>query len=756
MADDNKVTITLGSAIDNGSTQTIEGPLLINGVVNSFSDLYSYSTLTSDPLNFTSDDSVVYFVRNINNDSTTDKTTANTSSGLNYPERGAFYRYNWDTKDWDLIMVGSHSHADMELLDRLGEIDITALPTGAEKVLMLKKTDSTSTADLTSEYDLTWVDQKTLPDIIKNGKEQYLAADATGNIAWSNELLPVQTSRSLKVTVSADNLKSNKQLVLTGEYLSENSASYDSKYDDVLVIDDGLAVSDAEISTEEDTDSSNALGYDVYITIPDTDNHVFEAGETVLVMILRNGLAGTFDTIKDQYATKSDLVKYASSGTFDLSGYVTEDELKTVLAKYSKVGHTHADYIKRTDYDAFDWRYAPYYHNHSQYITITRFLDLLGQITDTSSDVQQIFDNYKTEVDDAIANLVNDKNDILQAVQELLSSATFDADKIIYDDDTLSNYLLELKSQLDSTANPTDKDVTTVAPITVQLGNDSSIGYSSGDVILAGTRLNTILTKMLRKKIAPSLVSPTVSAAEKQSTQITGSDCVVTIVPDFIQNDGGTLSSITINVYIDKDGKTLFKSYAGAEGSATSITLPLIAKDTSGFCYRIDIVAAYGAGPEKKDNLGNGGYKIAAGSAVATYTITCKPAFMIGYLKSTIDSADAMNYSLLHAALENSGENFDYYTEDDLDSYMIRKKIISDSAARSLLLLRPVSSSLSFDEVQLNSQGYDLLDDMEEKIVDMNPDQNGPFDNYEVHYMTLNQALRSNIVLTAYLKKVGD
>lgn len=135
---------------------------------------------------------------------------------------------------------------------------------------------------------------------------------------------------------------------------------------------------------------------------------------------------------------------------------------------------------------------------------------------------------------------------------------------------------------------------------TVQLGVGGSVGgIKTGDVIDAGTDLDTLIKKIIMKRVPATYTAPKISLAVSKGAQPgnyeVGTTLTATMTANFTQQDAGGLTSIKIS--------------DGAVDVLESTTSPLVLSDhaitvnegTTSF----RAVASYGEGAIKKDNLGD-------------------------------------------------------------------------------------------------------------------------------------------------------
>ena len=100
----NQITMSFTGYDDNDDNViSFEGPIYVSAQVDNVSDL-----LTLDISTWNKEDPLVVFVKNVN------------SEAGETAHRGSFFKYDFDTSGWLQIMLGSHSHSNMELLNQLG------------------------------------------------------------------------------------------------------------------------------------------------------------------------------------------------------------------------------------------------------------------------------------------------------------------------------------------------------------------------------------------------------------------------------------------------------------------------------------------------------------------------------------------------------------------------------------------------------------------------------------------------------------
>ena len=138
-------------------------------------------------------------------------------------------------------------------------------------------------------------------------------------------------------------------------------------------------------------------------------------------------------------------------------------------------------------------------------------------------------------------------------------------------------------------------NVKTSEEISVMLTNDVG-SYSNGDVIAAGTSVDSIVRKLLQVQIPPSYTAPTASISVTAGTSAGSYEVGTTASPSFsgafTKNDAGALSSIVIK---KNDVEVV-----------TSTTSPVAHSDsfTIDGTVKFKAVATYAEGTIKQDNFG--------------------------------------------------------------------------------------------------------------------------------------------------------
>lgn len=135
---------------------------------------------------------------------------------------------------------------------------------------------------------------------------------------------------------------------------------------------------------------------------------------------------------------------------------------------------------------------------------------------------------------------------------------------------------------------------------TVQLGAGGSVGgIKTGDVIDAGTDLDTLIKKIVMKRVPATYAAPRVTLAVSKGSPSgnyeVGTNITTTLTANFVKNDAGALTNLAI-----LNGSTNVVEGTTSPLSATdhNFTVP---EGTVTF----KATAAYGEGAIKKDNLGD-------------------------------------------------------------------------------------------------------------------------------------------------------
>lgn len=738
-----KVTMTFSGYDDSAdSTVMFEGPLKINKVLDDISGLTTY-----DLSGFSSGDSVIAFVRNVNYNGTTPS-----KGSITY--RGAFFKYDWTTLGWQQIMLGTHSHANMALLDELGNISTEGMSAGDEKILKIKKSDSTESGTA-ADYSIGFSDETILPEPPEDseGKTLYLMRGSDGKLQWANHLVPSQTFCVMNVRVSStirpSGDSSKKSIFLSSSALKTANASYDKDSgDELLTFDGGNLIATATTVTDSG----------ITITIADSETgHTFDDDETVTVIILRNGINGLLSSINRNFATKADLVSLSSKGTVDLSAYETKSDFKEQKSKFSIKGHVHPEYLRKDDYDAFDWRYADYNHTHAQYTTRNDVLAILADAVGSSGVISTdtAWASITASFEEKMAQYENKfiTKETAEALIESRVSQTANTDSIIESDtgENLSDYLTNLQGAVETASNSTTDKVTSKA-IKVNLGEGQTIGgYSNGDTINNGTTLTSVLTKLVTKEAVPELKNPELNSVVSQDTTASGKRASIKIAFGFSKGDGGDLSSLRLRMYLKKSPTDADTPYLDLSPDVTETSydqkLDLFPIDDSGLCCTVVIDATYLDGPLIESNIAGKEYQIKAGKLSKTLEIYCERKYIFGYLKTGVESESDLTGDAISQAIADATMN--EYDDDDIAKLGSIIAFQNESGARTLIFAEPESKSTKITKILYKEQGYDAMDLFSKiehlQIKDYSGSVSGLSPMYRVYYLPLRQAIKSDM-----------
>jgi hypothetical protein len=518
------------------------GPLVLYKTVDSITDLVLLPQAYGFPVKTaTVTPNVVVFVKRI------------TGYSLNDPNnRGAYFKYNYEIGSWQEILLGTHSHENKELLDKLGNFALNKDTIGESYLTLdISAGDVDGNGNpLTYEYNVNWksIPDNVLPDVPESETNLYLRVDADGNKQWVNDF------------VAAQNFQVIKERVLLGA--GENSTytitfdqeiSYDESLGDyALVWSDSLLISDKTISYNLDTKK---------ITVTSATTQ-FNNNEYATLMIIRNGAAAAIAELAEDYVTKSELINVLSGGAVNLKNYATKSELNN----YAKRQHSHADLAKK-DHN-HDNRYAFFFHTHPEieaqiesriqtHLTMhPDVFDMLTQISQTINGNEQLqtliqglnFDTDLSEINSKIDDLNamfndNSNSPINIQLKYYLDNREFNGYQIMIDPSRISQtgeiknleeILIDIYQKLDFENEVVNtNEVLLSDDIEVKLADGVEVGrYSNNDLISSNTQLTTVLKNMLQKKIIPEYIKPNLNIAWNinQMPEV-GSTINVSVVP---------------------------------------------------------------------------------------------------------------------------------------------------------------------------------------------------------------------------------
>lgn len=488
-----KVTIrfSMDDTPDKNGDILIEGPIKVFTSVDEVSDLVKLNDLPTD-------EDVYVCVKN----------TAKTSETQKY-QRPSYYLHSCSDNIWTEVLVGTHSHENKDLLDDLGQLDVTELSNGINKLLTVEKLDY-NTNDRKYKYQFKWKDlPRELPEIPEDLLDKPVTLSyVDGKYEWSDKLIPAQTFQYAVKTIAASTFAREQNPTLTEEerlnQIIENVSYSKDKGDQALIFINGSFLTNYTI------EPYNIDGVDykaVKITL-NTDNidEMFDIGDILTIIVIKAGAAGYMDTVRDQYVTYDDLIKFIRDGikddetgeithTLDLKNYATKKELEEKAdvnhnhTRYSSIGHDH------------DLIYAPYYHIHNEYVTAEelklKVLEEIGKITINGSVTEDSIINAVEGIlntqQESFNNLLENTHNSLKDLQTQIGALS--ADDISYNKDTtrpLSDYLAELQRTVDEIISSASSVISEDLVIGTDVGN-----VKSGDIIPAKTTYESVFRRLL-------------------------------------------------------------------------------------------------------------------------------------------------------------------------------------------------------------------------------------------------------------------
>lgn len=285
--------------------------------------------------------------------------------------KGMYYLFNWENNGWDPIVIGSHTHSNMELLDQLGELDVSELQLNQRKVLAVKKINNVNPDFDNGDYDgvykykFEYIDLgeiPSLPEAPATDDSLYLSVDKNGEYKWVNRLLPAQTFGYLSLEVTDENKDpSGKTITISKSILEQNNFTFDvNKGDNLLIFDSGKLLSDI-VTTQNDTSLTISINND-------NPGEVFDIGEKLVLLVLHDGARAIIEDLDGRYWTKQEALDALTENRLSLEGYPTTNEMHTYAAPKN---HRHSQYVSKQELDNgfLDWKYAAFYHAHSEYLT---------------------------------------------------------------------------------------------------------------------------------------------------------------------------------------------------------------------------------------------------------------------------------------------------------------------------------------------------------------------------------------------------
>jgi len=530
----------------------VAGPVNVFATVESVSELYELENAT---------DGVVVYVKNVTNDNSSLKS------------RGAYFSYKELTDSWQEILLGTHTHENKQFLDKLGDVDVTG-PVGTKKffTLEIKNTDD---SDATYEYDINWEDFpdiKGLPETIEGEKDLYLSYDELGNPEWKNNFIAAQAFQFKSKQVTENTLS-----------VSFNDVIFDSSLDEVLVLAGKFFVYNIQKPVQYNSQTKVLTITLVSDESSSSEIESFEAGETISILIIRNGAAAILDSLAKDYVTYDDAINMLTGGTVNLNDYAR----KTDLNGYAKKYHTHSQFA-REDHN-HDYRYAMFNHTHSQYLTRNAALTLIEEVLAVHPDILdklQAISDYLVENAPELATLAT-KTDIeeLQASINLINSSFatrvqnyLDTESTIQSERVKTNFtdeggniknldqmLVEILDGIQTDLGNTHadeiflkEDIPVILPQGETVGD---YGNMNRNIVDNQNNLQQILKNVFQKRVVP-----TYQVGRLETTFVVpelyevGETISVTVNTSYIRNNSGLLSNYTIDSTVNNVTTILHQS----------------------------------------------------------------------------------------------------------------------------------------------------------------------------------------------------
>ena len=370
MAD--KITMTFTGYDDNDDGYvSFEGPIAISAQVDTVDDL-----LTLNISNWNREDPLVVFVKNVNADIG------------KIPYRGSFFRYNFDTGSWQQVMLGSHSHANMDLLNQLGEIDTYGMKPGDRKILTIEATTVNSyyvrvgynESDNNRTY-IQWCRETDDSAVEENWHNLLRCSDI-----YDRNPFRIESNGTIFVSLLRNIVNENNNIVTYTKYKYINCDEQDILGTDgkpvvwnnsaTLYVDDGVLKYRYNDGTILSVDiASEVRLYKNRVQWKWKYNNYWTDVASISEIIQDDT---SYDAKYSQFGytfSYCDLDELTINKTSD-----GESESDFDSSKYALKSHTHNQYIKWTDADAFDYRYADYHHTHGEYITKAQVVALISDI----------------------------------------------------------------------------------------------------------------------------------------------------------------------------------------------------------------------------------------------------------------------------------------------------------------------------------------------------------------------------------------
>lgn len=401
--------------------------------------------------------------------------------------RGAYYQYDFVRKDWDLMLIGQHSHTNKLFLDELGNSVYEVIESNMNKELFPTLVYNSEPGK--GEYEIAWREipnmEKELPELpeIQPGQYRYLTQQEDGELIWENNLLPNQTFQF-------ETIKVNPSTLINGEVVFDIDKI--NNEDRLMVFESGIANGNPNYYFNE----SNKLVLQISDTWIDEDR---EIQITAFMIRVLGGLA---------------------SNDIRLINYYSRDKIDSLLKGKADWNHTHPEYSKKGH--NHDGEYSEIGHTHSQYITLSNMISYMGRLHNLSD----------TAIEDLIKDILDE--DFITEMQIFMTNADrritaieteledgIDSEKVKYVDqgkatsletmirnimNTLENLDFKIEADLDN------MDVSDVKLNTDLIAKESFGGIHKGDVFLKdtddtpGDTLDVILSTLFNKaRVKPYL-----------------------------------------------------------------------------------------------------------------------------------------------------------------------------------------------------------------------------------------------------------
>lgn len=251
--------------------------------------------------------------------------------------------------------------------------------------------------------------------------------------------------------------------------------------------------------------------------------------------------------------------------------------------------------------------------------------------------------------------------------------------------------------------------------ITVHIEDDGNVGtYKNGDVIPAGTSLETILRKILIQQIPPTYTAPiinstvipvTTAIVQAETFTTTNYEVIITwpygqaprfkINSTFINNDAGDLTAFSkdsSNLIMGLD--TLSSNISNKTATWTGIALPNTIANAN---LNFSLSCSYKEGAIKNDNLGNvySTGHIMAGTISQKFSINrIWPGYIWGICsKSTTDLPITANFYTSSQSANGYWHYISNYEYTSKDTFSMKAALDDGSTAKYMLVACPANEA---------------------------------------------------------------